>query len=396
MRKIKVLACLVFVLLFACSCGNVEDNEHDEILPCSVHNEYHDAVYNTKLSSMYFLDGQTVKKLDDQTYSYYDLSSLPEAKIISDNWLIAENGTAYRLDIGTFFREDYCNKLYQLYWDELSADRCLELYAMDTVLKTETMSGRILCAVKDGTIVSYMFLENADYSEYLSLIEKGGELYTCDFYPQIGELHLVKTDKFESNEEIVNSIAKNDGILFIRHQILPDTGYWSMTGLYVFTESGKVHVVYNGEIAQTLENITDISFKYGNCAFVLKDHTVDCDRNSDAESWMNVKKVLTSEHVENTIGLSCDGKVIFSPENKYAEQIAAWTDIKDIAIMKYNDNFYPVALTLTGTLLATDDNPFAEELSGYTNISEFCVCVKGTENFALYALCHDGTVLACK
>jgi len=390
-RILSVFICLLFIM---CSC-DISGKTIDSTV-CSSHGVAHQAVFNKKLSDSYFLSEKRVLPVDENIYSHYELASLPDAELLTDNWLVCEDGSVYRLDVGDYFRNDYCNSLYQLHWEELSAGKRLELYATDTVLKTETLSGRILCAVKDGEIVSYMFLENGDYSEYLSLIEKGEELYTCNFYPQIGELHLVKTDKFESNEEIVNSIAKNDDILFIRHQILPDTGYWAMTGLYVFTESGKVHVVYNGEIVQTLENITDISFKYGNSAFVLKDHTVDCDRNSDVESWINVQKILTSEHVENTIGLSCYGKVLCSPENKYAEQIVAWTDIKDIAIMKYNDNFYPVALTLTGTLLATDDNPFAEEISGYTDVSEFCVCVKGTENFALYALCDDGTVLVCK
>lgn len=387
MKKTILTALIVCLLFSLCSCGKTEANDDKK---CSLHEIEHQAVFNRNLSDSYYLSDEKALPVDEKTYSYYDLSSLPDAELLTDNWLVCEDGSVYRLDVGEYFRNDYCNSLYQLYWDELSADSRLELYATDTLLKTETGSGRILCSVENGNIQGYMFLENADYSQYLELIEMGGELYTCNFYPQIGELHLVKTVPFENNESIINKISKEDGILFIRHQILPVEGYWSMTGIYVFTQNGKLHTVYNGEIVETSEDIFDISFKYGNSAVVKKDMTVFSERTEHGKDWKNVVKVVVSEYLHNMIGLTCDGEILCCDSNVYQSELSEWKNVKDIALLYYNEAFYPIALTIDGSFLLTSDNPFYDQLSSVSSVLEFRVRERETESFAVAVLYENG------
>ena len=390
MKRLQLLPVLLYCLLFlfSCSLAIVNDKEvKDDI--------YSEAVFNKKLSSLYCLNGKRVQKIDEKTYSHYDLNTLPDAKILTDNWLICEDGSAYRLDVDTYFREDYCTQLYQIYWKEASADRILELYATDTVLKNEPVSGKILCTVKDGEIASYIFLETCNYSDYQELISSGYDIYTCDYYPQIGEMHLVKTDFFESNEEIVNEIGKNEDIKFIRHQIWPDSGYWSMTGIYVFTGSGSVYSIFNGEILEKNDSIIDISFKYGNYAGVTKDREIVSNRSIQSALWTDVRKIIVSELPENNLGLTYKGDMIYTASNVYSDVLSGWKDVRDIAVMTYEGVSYPLALTNSGSVLFTADNPFADKMSDFVSVEEFCISERESD-FAIFFLTYDGTLLICR
>ncbi len=387
MKRICWALIVVLLLLSVCACS--ADDKTDTAV-CPYHGISHQAVFNKKLSDSFFLNDKNILPVDAEAYSYYDLTSLPDAAFLTDNWLVCEDGSVYRLDVAEHFKKDYCSSLYQLHWDELSSDCRIELYATDTVLKQEVLSGRILCKVKNGQIQAYMFIENADYSEYVELVKSEGTLYTGDFYPQIGELHLVKVSPFESNEAVVNKISEEDGILFIRHQILPSEGYWSMTGIYVFTKNGKMHTVYNGKIMETADDIIDISFKYGNSAAVKKDFTVYSERTNDADSWNGIIKVVVAEYLHNMIGLTCEGKVICCDSNAYISEISAWENVADIALLYYDEAFYPIALTSDGSFLLTSDNPFFAELSDITSVSEFKVRESTAESFDIVVLYENG------